>query len=62
MIPNPRFDIANTRAGDMHPQAALALAYQALVLLGRIDESVAGIEQALAEWVEANRAETAGHH
>ena len=56
MIPNPRFEIATAKASDMHPQAKIALTYQALVLLGRIDESIASIEQALVELAEANRA------
>ncbi|TIW20346.1 MAG: hypothetical protein E5V65_08470 [Mesorhizobium sp.] len=58
MIPNPRFDIASTKAGDMHPEAVLALAYEALVVLGRMDESIAGIEEALGEWIEANLADS----
>ncbi|NUS18820.1 MAG: hypothetical protein HOQ25_03400 [Mesorhizobium sp.] len=56
MIPNPRFNIAATQASEMHPQAKIALTYEALVLLGRIDESIARIEQALGELAEVNRA------
>lgn len=59
MIPNPRFDMAAAKASDLHPQAKVALTYQALVLLGRIDESIARIERALGEMAEANRATSA---
>ena len=55
MTANPRFDTATAKATEMHPQAKIALTYQALVILGRIDESIARIEQPLGELAEANR-------
>ncbi|WP_168247404.1 MULTISPECIES: hypothetical protein [unclassified Mesorhizobium] len=51
--------MAAAKASDLHPQAKVALTYQALVLLGRIDESIARIERALGELAEANRATSA---